>query len=100
MALLTQVWGEIGKIAGSAVGFWVLGTGAAIMFAKPIRTLLEKFKGPGVVAGCALALALLLPGPPVRAAVRSGNSHPSGRPLRPPPQCQFAPIVSQSRAEQ
>ena len=55
-------WGEIGKIAGSAVGFWVLGTGAAIMLAKPIRSVLGNFKGPGVVAGCALALALLLSG--------------------------------------
>jgi len=55
-------WGEIGKIAGSAVGFWVLGTGAAIVLAKPIRSVLEKLKGPGVVAGCALALALLLSG--------------------------------------
>lgn len=55
-------WGEIGKIAASAVGFWVLGTGAAIALAKPIRLVLGKFKGPGVVAGCALALALLLSG--------------------------------------
>jgi hypothetical protein len=55
-------WGEIGKIAGSAVGFWLVGTGAAILLAKPIRSVLEKFKGPGVVAGCALALALLLSG--------------------------------------
>ena len=55
-------WGEIGKIAGSAVGFWVLGTGASIMLAKPIRSVLGNFKGPGVVAGCALALALLLSG--------------------------------------
>lgn len=55
-------WGEIGKIAASAVGFWVVGTGAAIALAKPIRSVLEKLKGPGVVAGCALALALLLSG--------------------------------------
>jgi Kef-type K+ transport system membrane component KefB len=55
-------WGEIGKIAASAVGFWLVGTGAAIALAKPIRSVLEKFKGPGVVAGCALALALLLSG--------------------------------------
>ena len=55
-------WGEIGKIAGSAVGFWLVGTGAAILLAKPLRTALEKLKGPGVVAGCALALAFLLSG--------------------------------------
>lgn len=55
-------WGEIGKIAGSAVGFWLLGTGAAILLAKPIRSALERLRGPGVVVGCALALALLLSG--------------------------------------
>ena len=55
-------WGEIGKIAGAAVGFWLVGTGAAILLAKPIRSVLERFKGPGVVAGCALALAFLLSG--------------------------------------
>ncbi len=55
-------WGEIGTIAGSAFGFWVLGTGAAILLAKPLRNILEKLRGPGVVAGCALALAFLLSG--------------------------------------
>ena len=55
-------WGEIGKIAGSAIGFWFVGTGAAILLAKPIRSALERLKGPGVVAGCALALAFLMSG--------------------------------------
>lgn len=55
-------WGAIGKIAGSAVGFWLFGTAAAILLAKPLRSVLERLRGPGVVAGCALALAFLLSG--------------------------------------
>jgi Kef-type K+ transport system membrane component KefB len=55
-------WGSIGGIAVTAFGFWVLGTGAAILLAKPLRLVLERLKGPGVVAGCALALAFLLSG--------------------------------------
>ncbi|MFC1706049.1 cation:proton antiporter [Planctomycetota bacterium] len=55
-------WSEIGKIAVSAFGFWAVGTGAAILLAKPIRWLLERLTGPGVVTGCALALAFLMSG--------------------------------------
>ena len=53
---------EIGRIAASAFGFWLFGTAGAILLATPLRSVLERLKGPGVIAGCALALALLLSG--------------------------------------
>lgn len=55
-------WGHIGGIAGKAIGIWLVATVVLILLAKPLKGVLGKLRGEGVVPGVALGLALLLSG--------------------------------------
>ncbi|SVD06742.1 uncharacterized protein METZ01_LOCUS359596, partial [marine metagenome] len=52
-------FGSIGEVAGKAIGFWIVLTGAVILSANLITRILQWFHGTGTVLALALALALL-----------------------------------------
>jgi Kef-type K+ transport system membrane component KefB len=51
--------GDIGEVAGKAVGFWIVLTGVMILGANLITRVLRWFRGVGTALVLALALALL-----------------------------------------
>jgi len=52
-------FGNIGEVAGKAVGFWIVLTGAVILSANLITRIFQWFHGAGTALALALALALL-----------------------------------------
>ncbi|MBN1269526.1 MAG: cation:proton antiporter [Kiritimatiellae bacterium] len=55
-------WGQIGLLAGKAVGFWLFFTAAGLLLARRISRLLKMLRSRETIASICLGLALLLAG--------------------------------------